>query len=116
MRRLVLVAALAFAFTIGVLAGFDLPGALLIAAYIGVPVALGLLSGLKSLPVVAAAFAFAAVVYQVTLWTDDPELTGIDDLPPVAAIVFVLPFVLVLVFAGAAMRRWGLAGIRRDCG
>jgi hypothetical protein len=74
-------------------------------SYIVVPVALGLLGDLKSLPIVAAAFALAAVAYQLLVWNDDPRLTGIDDLPPVTTILFVLPEVLVLVFAGAALRR-----------
>jgi hypothetical protein len=90
-----------------------LPDALLIASYIAVPVVLGLPGDLRSLPIVAAAFALAAISYQLILWNDDPQLSGIDDLPPVSAIAFVVPFVLLLVFAGAAARRVELAA-RRD--
>jgi hypothetical protein len=113
----VLVAVLTSAFTIYLLrvddGDLNPPDAMLIAVYIAVPVSLGLIGDLRSLPIVAAAFALATIAYQLTLWTDDPQLTGVDDLPPLAAIPFVLPLVLLLVFAGAAGRRLRPSGKQR---
>ena len=51
-----------------------------------------------------AGFVLASLLFQLILWRDDPDLTGIDDLPPLAGILFVLPFILLLVAVGAALR------------
>lgn len=68
------------------------------------PVLIGRLGGWWALPIFAAAVAADVVLYQVLFWTDDPTLTGTDDLPPVVSIVGLF-FLLPLVAVGARWRQ-----------
>ena len=72
----------------------------LVAAGLGA-LALGAFAGRVALAGFALAYAALSVGYQLLLWEDDPALTGIDDIPPVAGIVLVLPFALVPIGLGA---------------
>jgi hypothetical protein len=78
---------------------------LVVAVMIVLPVLIGLLGGWWAVPIFAAAFSIGMVLDQVLFWTDDPKLAGIDDLPPASSIVFTLPFLLLLVAFGAALRQ-----------
>lgn len=51
-----------------------------------------------------------SIVYQLVLWRDDPGLSGIDDIPPVAGIVLVVPLMLVPMAFGAASRKLWVRG------
>jgi hypothetical protein len=56
----------------------------------------------------AGVYTAELIVATVFFWKDDPALRGIDDFPPLAGIVLLLPFVLVAMALGAAVRsRWG---------
>jgi hypothetical protein len=109
--------AIAFVFTLLVLSisEFGHPhGPLVIVGYIVVPLTIGALASWWALPLTTAGFVLASLVFQLTLWRDDPDLTGIDDLPPLAGILFVLPFILVLVALGAALRHLRVDPANRD--
>jgi hypothetical protein len=67
------------------------------------PVLIGRLGGWWAVPIFAAACAIDVVLYQLLFWTDDPKLTGTDDLPP-SIIIVGLPFLLLLVGLGAVLR------------
>src|SRR3712207_24021 len=105
----VFTAVLGFAFAIYLfgLRELEPPQALtapIIASYFLLPLALGFLAGWWALPLVATSFVAGALAYQILVWTDDPQLSGIDDLPPISGIVFILPFALLFVAHGAALR------------
>jgi hypothetical protein len=40
------------------------------------------------------------VIWQLFLWTDDPQLRGIDDIPPIGGYFVTVPFALVLIAVG----------------
>jgi hypothetical protein len=90
------------------------PVACIVVGDVLVPLVIGALAGWWSLPLTTAAFVLATILYQLVLWPDDPELTGIDDLPPLAGILFVLPWLLLLVAFGATLRQWRLGRPRDD--
>jgi len=41
----------------------------------------------------------SGVLWQSFWWTDAPELTGIDDIPPVGGFLVTVPFALTLIAA-----------------
>jgi hypothetical protein len=77
-------------------------------AYLVGPFLIGMLAGWRTLPSFAAAYLVVAILYQLLLWEDDPRLSGIDDIPPIAGVVFVMPFLLVPMALGAAARKFWL--------
>lgn len=77
---------------------------LIVAGYVVGPYLIGALAGWRALPTFAGAFFASSILYQLLLWHDDPVLSGIDDIPPVAGIVLVVPFILVPMALGAASR------------
>ncbi|MEA2283258.1 MAG: hypothetical protein QOK21_3865 [Solirubrobacteraceae bacterium] len=66
--------------------------------------ALGAYAGCKSVAVLLAVYALAAVIDEVCFWHDNPALSGIDDIPPVGGALLTVPIVLLPVVVGAAGR------------
>jgi hypothetical protein len=77
---------------------------LIVAGYLVGPYLIGALAGWRALPIFASVFFPLSILYQVLVWHDDPDLTGIDDIPPVAGVVLVVPLMLLPMAFGAASR------------
>jgi hypothetical protein len=72
-------------------------------------VLLGVLARWRALLVFPIAYGVGCALWQAFLWTDDPRLSGIDDIPPLGGFIVTTPFALVLIAVG-----WlGAAGVRR---
>jgi hypothetical protein len=65
---------------------------------------IGVVGGARVLVVFALAYVVAAVVHTEFFWSDDPTRSGTDDLDPMAGIVVVLPFALLVVAMGVVAR------------
>jgi hypothetical protein len=78
---------------------------LIVAGYVVGPYVIGALAGWRGLPIFAGVFFATSILYQAFLWRDHPAFSGIDDIPPIAGIVLVVPFMLVPMALGAASRR-----------
>jgi hypothetical protein len=77
---------------------------LLLAAYFVSPYVVGALAGWRALPIFAGVYFVTSVLYEILFWRDDPDLAGLDDIPPSAGILFVVPILLVPMALGAASR------------
>jgi hypothetical protein len=77
-------------------------------AYLVAPFLIGTLAGWRTLPGFAAAYLVVAILYQLLLWEDDSRLSGIDDMPPIAGVVFVMPLLLAPMALGAAAGKFWL--------
>jgi hypothetical protein len=72
-------------------------------------VLLGVLARWRALLGFPVAYGVGCALWQALWWTDDPRLSGIDDIPPLGGFIVTTPFALVLIAAG-----WlGAAGVRR---
>jgi hypothetical protein len=103
--RLVIASSFVVAGFVAVFARQDRPRAVYLAAYLILGLALvtlGLRGGWRALPVFAVTYGVGCVIWQMFFWTNDPVLSGIDDIPPIAGFFVTAPFALVLVAAG-----WG---------
>jgi hypothetical protein len=109
--KLVLASALIVAGFLAIFARGGKPAAVHLTAYV-VP-ALALVSLVmfgrgRALPVFAGIYALRCVVWQSLWWTDAPDLTGSDDIPPISGFFIPVPLALVAITAG-----WALASIER---
>jgi hypothetical protein len=64
--------------------------------------ALGAAWRIRALWAFALVYWIGCVIWQLFLWTDDPLLSGIDDIPPVGGYFLTAPIALVLIAIGAA--------------
>jgi hypothetical protein len=89
------------------------PDAVYLTAYVVLALALlslGLFGRGRALPVFAGTYTVGCVLWQWLWWTDAPELSGIDDIPPIGGFFITVPFALVLItvgWAGASIARFG---------
>jgi hypothetical protein len=65
-------------------------------------VSLGLLGRWHALPVFTVTYGIGCGMWQVFWWTDDPMMSGIDDIPPIGAFFVTAPYALLLIAAGWA--------------
>jgi hypothetical protein len=67
---------------------------------------LGFAGGGRALLAFAATYALGCVLWQWLWWTDDRDLSGIDDIPPIGGYFVTVPFALLLIAAG-----WAFAAV-----
>lgn len=65
------------------------------------PYVIGAQAGWRALPTFAAVFVAVSSVHQAVFWYDDPSVSGMDDIPPVAGILLIVPLMLVPMALGA---------------
>jgi uncharacterized membrane protein len=102
---LVVASSLVVAGVVAVFVRDDRPRAIYLAAYAIMALAfisLGVLGRWRALPVFAATYGIGCVMWQTFWWTDDPTLSGIDDIPPIGGFFLTAPFALLLIAAGWA--------------
>jgi hypothetical protein len=81
----------------------DRPHAVYLTAYVILAVSLVLLGvhgRWRALLVFAIAYGVGCALWQAFWWTDDPTLSGIDDIAPLGGFIVTTPFALVLIGAG----------------
>jgi len=109
--KLIVASALIVAGFLAIFAREGKPAAVYLTAYAVLALALlslGLFGRGRALPVFAGTYALGCVLWQWLWWTDTPDLTGIDDIPPIGGFFITVPFALVLIAAG-----WASASIAR---
>ena len=107
MRRRALVASIPLAAYLLALPDTDPPdwaAPLIIAGYVVGPYLVGVMAGARALVIFPVVYLAGSILYQTLFWHDDPELSGIDDIPPIAGIVLVVPIMLVPTAVGVASR------------
>jgi hypothetical protein len=77
---------------------------LIVAGYVVGPYVIGAIAGWRALLIFPVVYFAASILYQVLFWHNDPDLRGIDDIPPVAGIVLVVPVMLLPMAFGATSR------------
>ena len=61
---------------------------------------LGLFGRGRALPAFAGTYLVGSILWQWLWWTDNPELTGIDDISPLGGYIITMPTAFVLIAAG----------------
>jgi hypothetical protein len=103
--KLVVASSLVVAGFLAVFVREDRPRAVYVAAYVILVVSfvsLGLLGRWHALPVFTVTYGIGCGMWQVFWWTDDPMMSGIDDIPPIGAFFVTAPYALLLIAAGWA--------------